>query len=110
MEHFLYNQDTELKNNSWGIPEPVSGQRIEVDAIDTVLIPLLVYDRSGGRIGYGKGYYDRFLSTCRPQVRKIGLSLAPPLDKILCLESTDIPLDYCINPHGVLSFEATRYE
>jgi 5-formyltetrahydrofolate cyclo-ligase len=59
-------QDFEsLSKNSWGIPEPsIADKRLdsfEANGLDVVLMPGLAFDRNGNRIGYGKGYYDRFL-------------------------------------------------
>jgi 5-formyltetrahydrofolate cyclo-ligase len=66
--------------------------------IDLVFIPLLACDLQGNRVGYGKGFYDRFLSKCRYDVKKIGLSFFDPVDKIEDVNVFDIPLDECITP------------
>ena len=47
--------------NSYGIPEPTQGNEISPDLIDMIIVPLIYFDKSGNRVGYGKGYYDRFL-------------------------------------------------
>ena len=70
--------------------------------IDVVLIPLIVFDENGHRIGYGKGYYDRFLESCRPDTLKVGLSILPPIKEIPEVEAHDIPMDYCIGIDQVL--------
>ena len=44
------------------------------DQIDVVFVPLLIFDKQGHRIGYGKGYYDRFLSKCKKDTIKVGLA------------------------------------
>lgn len=104
LTHYLLEDYSQLKENKYGIPEPQFGEVILPEAIDLVLVPLLVFDRKGQRLGYGAGYYDRFLAACRPDCIKIGLSLAPPLDEIPFVEAHDIPMDYCITPLGVYSF------
>lgn len=96
MQHFLLNDNTELIENKWGIIEPKGGIEISKNKLDIVFVPLLVFDKKGNRIGYGKGYYDKFLSKCNNKCIKIGLSLSSPLDLIPCMNSLDIPLDYCI--------------
>ncbi|PIB37580.1 5-formyltetrahydrofolate cyclo-ligase [Reichenbachiella sp. 5M10] len=96
--HYLYKNPNQLEHNKWGIPEPVHGTVISEQDIDLVLVPLVVFDRQGHRIGYGKGYYDRFLAGCRPDCLKVGLSMSPPLDIIPYVDTYDIPLDYCITP------------
>ena len=61
--HEVRNLDTELRPGTWGIPEPDPARcRLVAPAgIDFVLVPGLVFDLDGGRIGYGAGYYDRLL-------------------------------------------------
>lgn len=106
LTHYLLENYAQLEENKWGIPEPKDGEIIDASTLDLVIIPLIVFDRSGHRVGYGKGYYDKFLSECRPDCIKVGLSLAPPLDEIPFVESHDIPLDYCITPLGTYSFKS----
>jgi 5-formyltetrahydrofolate cyclo-ligase len=74
LQHYIFHENTILKLNQWGIPEPESEDEIMPEEIDMVLIPLLAFDESGHRVGYGKGFYDRFLSLCRPNCIKAGLS------------------------------------
>jgi 5-formyltetrahydrofolate cyclo-ligase len=93
----------QFENDSWGIPIPVNAKTIQPDQIQVVLIPLLAYDRRGFRLGYGKGYYDKYLASLSRNIIKIGLSFFGPLDYIPD-ESHDIPLDYCVNPVGILKF------
>lgn len=69
-----------------------------------VLIPLLAFDKNGYRVGYGKGFYDRFLAECRPDVVKVGLSVFEPIDEITDLNEFDIKMDFCITPNRVWQF------
>ena len=104
LEHFELRQDTKLVKNKWGIPEPGSGTRVTEEVIDVVFVPLLAFDRQGHRVGYGQGYYDRFLSKCRKDVVRIGLSIFDPVNAISDIEATDITLNFCITPDRVYSF------
>ena len=104
LENYVLKSDTVLRKSSWGIPEPVAGEIIAPEKIDVVFVPLLAYDRKGNRVGYGGGFYDRFLARCPPESLVVGLSLFPPAGDITDIESTDLPLDYCINPSGVIKF------
>ena len=72
MDHFLFESKDQLEENEWGILEPTFGKRIEEAQIELVLVPLLAYDKKGHRIGYGGGFYDRFLVKCKPETIKIG--------------------------------------
>ena len=104
LEHILLEETTDINLSPWGIPEPVSGKQVPVDRIDLVLVPLLVFDKSGHRVGYGKGYYDRFLTRCRSDAVKVGLSYFDPIDKISDVAAGDVVLDYCISPSAIYSF------
>ncbi len=103
MEHILLQDNTTLKISNYGVPEPVSGIEIPSEKMEVIFIPLLAYDYKGNRLGYGKGYYDRFLSQCNPKAIFIGLSYFEPETEIP-FEETDIPLHYCITPKRVISF------
>lgn len=97
-------QSTEFANSEWGIPEPVGGLVLEPTDLDIVLIPLLAFDLNGNRVGYGKGFYDRYLDLCRPDCLKVGISLFDPVDRIEDVESHDIPLDIAICPAKLYDF------
>ncbi len=79
LEHLRYDKNANLAQNSWGILEPAGDDFVEIEKFDLVLIPLLAFDRQGFRVGYGKGYYDKFLCQCRDDCLKIGLSYFPPV-------------------------------
>ncbi|WP_194851879.1 5-formyltetrahydrofolate cyclo-ligase [Nonlabens antarcticus] len=106
LRHFLLTDQTVIKINEYGIPEPQENE-FEIDAkdMDVVFIPLLAADSSGNRVGYGKGFYDRFLSKCRSNTIKIGLSFFEPLDFEIATESTDIPLNQLVTPKGIVRFK-----
>ncbi len=104
MKHYLLTDNTRLVVNKYGIPEPADGIEIPVKNIDVVFIPLLAYDQVGNRVGYGKGFYDRFLSQCKSDVVKVGLSFFEPEEEIIVKNSQDIPLNSCITPKRVYHF------
>ncbi len=95
---------TMFANSAWGIPEPLGGTVVKPTDFDIVLIPLLAFDKYGHRVGYGKGFYDRYLLHCRPDCLKIGISLFDPVDLIEEVESHDIPLDIAICPSKLYDF------
>jgi 5-formyltetrahydrofolate cyclo-ligase len=93
-----------LAKNKWGISEPTADDVVNAGEIDLVLVPLLAFDNTGARVGYGKGFYDKFLAQCRADCRRVGLSLFPPVDKIEPVEWFDKPLDVVITPDAVYHF------
>lgn len=98
MIHFLWDEHTRLVLNKWGIPEPVEGTVVSEHVLDAVLVPLLVADGHGNRVGYGKGFYDRFLSRCKSDIKTIGLSFFEVVDVIDDVGAWDYQLDYCVTP------------
>jgi 5-formyltetrahydrofolate cyclo-ligase len=104
MTSHLLTDQTPLSETRWGVPEPEKTNTVDPVEIDCVLLPLLAYDRRGYRVGYGKGFYDRFLTLCRPDVRKVGLSYHDPVACIDDCDSFDIPLDCCITPQKLWKF------
>lgn len=97
-------KDVETKLNSLQIPEPVQYTEVDAFTIDVVFIPMFVADKNGNRVGYGGGYYDKFLARCRPDSKKIGLTYFRPIEIIEDAYSGDFPLDFCIIPEGIESF------
>lgn len=104
MTHFLLTDNTKIKKNEYNIPEPVNGLEVPTTKIDVVFVPLLAYDNQGNRVGYGKGFYDKFLSQCKPETIKIGLSFYEPETIILDILEGDVRLDYCITPNLIYAF------
>ena len=104
MTHYLLTDHITIKKNSYNIPEPIDGIRIDSNLIDVVFIPLLAFDTSGNRIGYGKGFYDRFLASCKPETLKIGLSFFEPESDTFEASVDDIRLDYCVTPVGIFRY------
>ncbi len=104
MKHYLHEEDMYFEINQYGIPEPVGGTEIMPEELDMVFVPLLGFDLQGNRVGYGKGYYDRFLSKCKEDVIKVGLSFLSPIDCIEDVDFFDKKLDFCITPKRVYAF------
>ena len=104
MQAIKVDDDTDFEENKYGITEPANGHEVDPKEIDMVLIPLFAFDKEGNRVGYGKGYYDRFLKTCRPTVVKVGLSYFDIVDEIEDADQFDVPLTYCITPQKVYEF------
>jgi 5-formyltetrahydrofolate cyclo-ligase len=105
LQHIELTNETELVLNSFGIAEPLSGNKIEASEIDLVLVPLLAFNDKGFRVGYGKGHYDKFLAQCRNDVITVGLSFFDAVDTIDDTDQFDISLKYCVTPHRVYEFD-----
>ncbi len=105
LENFRFSSETELIRNRWHISEPTASELIEVEQIDLVLVPLLCVDGRGFRAGYGKGFYDKFLSECRADCLKIGLSYFAPVAEISDAQKFDVKLDFCVTPEAIIRFK-----
>lgn len=105
LDCYRWTYETALVNSKWGVPEPIDAELFtEFDKIDCVITPLLAYDQQGYRVGYGKGFYDRFFAKCRADVLKVGLSFFDPVVSITNIELHDVRLDYCVTPHRIWEF------
>lgn len=105
LDHLVFAADTVFVENKWGISEPVLGVDVDEAAIDMVLVPLLCFDREGHRVGYGKGFYDKFLARCRPDCAMVGLSSFPPVERIDAVADHDIRLDHAVTPDQIYTFK-----
>lgn len=104
MTHYLLTDNTKFQKNEYNIYEPVDGIEVPVSKIEVVFVPLLAYDNNGNRVGYGKGFYDKFLAKCNENVIKIGLSFFEPESCIEDIYINDIQLDYCITPNSIIKY------
>ncbi|HET8859993.1 5-formyltetrahydrofolate cyclo-ligase [Marivirga sp.] len=98
LHHVKITKETTFLENKWGIPEPLNGSPYAIEDIECVLVPMVVGSKSGHRIGYGKGYYDRFLRDCQTGTRFAGISLGPLLEHDLFSNHYDIPMHNMITP------------
>lgn len=105
MKHILFESTDQLEMNEKGIPEPKKGKVISADKFDIVFVPLLAADKLGNRVGYGKGFYDRFLRKCSPRCLFVGLHFYDLEEKIEDVLPTDVKLNAIITPEGILRFE-----
>lgn len=104
MQHFLLTDNTKIIKNKFNIPEPVDGLEVPVSKIEVVFVPLLAFDEIGNRVGYGKGFYDKFLAQCNSKTIKIGLSFFDAEFEITDVNANDIRLNYCVTPNKVYKF------
>ncbi len=110
IESIRFTAETKLIKNTWEIDEPVQRDLVKSEKIDAVLIPLLSFDERGFRVGYGKGFYDRFLKGCRADCLKIGLSYFAPVAEIADAQNFDVKLDFCITPFNLVNCKSVNRE
>ena len=104
MTHFLLTDNTKIKKNKYNIPEPENGIEVPTNKIEVVFVPLLAFDKLGNRVGYGNGFYDKFLSKCKSDTIKIGLSFFEAEKNIEGIFENDIKLDFCVTPIQIYNF------
>lgn len=101
MTNYVYRGKDGLAKNIYNILEPEKGE-LHTGDVDLVLIPMLAFDLRGYRVGYGKGFYDRFLQ--HVETRKVGLCFFEPVEQIDDVNAHDVSMDLCITPDKVYSF------
>lgn len=106
LRHALVHDDIEMRKNKWGILEPhIAVDFVHPVQLDMIIVPLLGFDDSGHRLGYGAGYYDRFLALTRPACIKIGLCFEiGHMKSPLPSEPHDIPLDFVVTEETTYRF------
>lgn len=85
----------ELVPGTWGIlePSPDASRVVKPEEVGCVIVPGVAFDAEGGRVGNGKGFYDRFLKTLRPDAAKIGLAFSLQMVPGVPAEAHDVKLD-----------------
>lgn len=108
LSHCLFDKNMHLKNDKFNIPTPKNPTLTTTSHVDCVLVPLLVFDELGYRVGYGQGFYDSFLAECPVWTRKIGLSFFPPIPRIIDAHIQDVRLDMCIVKDQIWDFRPEK--
>ncbi len=102
MNNCLLSQHSTFKKNKWNIYEPNNCNILNPSKLNLIIIPCIVCDLRGYRVGYGKGYYDRFLSKVSKKTIKVTLSAFALVEPIEDIKVFDIPMDYCITPDKIV--------
>jgi len=100
----LFTNKTKFEINKFGIEEPCDNIIFDPEMIEVVFVPLLSFDIEGNRVGYGAGFYDKFLKECDYKILKIGFASFEPVKMIEDTNAIDITLDYCITQKRVFRF------
>mgnify|MGYP003329324669 CR=1 FL=1 len=104
LSFFKWSNNDPLKINKFGIPEPISSKKFRPDIL---LVPLVGYDNDLNRLGYGGGFYDRYIEKIEKikKVIKIGLAFSCQKIKNMPLSKYDKKLDYIITEKEILKWE-----
>ncbi|MDH3584984.1 MAG: 5-formyltetrahydrofolate cyclo-ligase [Phycisphaerae bacterium] len=100
--------DEPMDVDAHGVASPRRGQELVLATIDLVVVPGLGFDRGGGRLGRGAGYYDRFLADPRLAATSCGLAFETQLVPELPQEDHDIRVDMLVTDQGVRDLRPTR--
>ena len=102
-ESVVISSGTVFTKNKFGVPEPTEGEILPPSAVEVALVPLLCADKRGHRIGFGEGYYDRFLEAAK-NAHAIGLSFEEPVEVIDDVGAHDQRLAALVTPWRVYAF------
>lgn len=95
----LPNRDEDLRPGRFGVSEPISPRWVDERTLRAAVIPGVAFDRRGGRLGHGAGYYDRLLARC-PHAARIGLAFLCQVTEPIPLEPHDQLMDFLITELG----------
>lgn len=102
LRHVKLNDFNELTSNNWGVLEPSSSTKeVEVDSLDLIIVPMVGGDHQKNRIGYGKGFYDRFLE--KVECPAVGLLFESCVVQEVPVEPFDVPLTMLITEQRIIS-------
>ena len=99
MMHRIWESEQEMIRNNWGIMEPAGGADLPLDEVDVVLVPALGLDHRGHRVGFGKGYYDRFLASL--DALFVSPVFAACVVERIKTAPHDVSMDVSVTEHGV---------
>lgn len=100
LSHSEINTENELVANKWGVREPKSINPIEISEFDLIVVPMVAADKNGNRLGYGRGFYDRFLDMT--DAITVGLTFHEFLFDQIPVEEFDVKLDMIITEEDVI--------
>lgn len=100
-----FNPKNKFEKGKFNVPQPAKYYEEKFDTIDIIFIPLLIFDKNGHRIGYGKGIYDWILNSVNKKCIKVGLSITECSDILIDFQDHDISLDYCQTPSILHNFK-----
>jgi len=100
LRHRIFLGENDLEPGAFGEMHPRSGAEVEVTSLDVILVPAMAVDRNGNRLGYGAGFYDRFLS--RVDAVLIAPVFSEQIVDFVPVEKHDIPVDFIVSDEGAI--------
>jgi 5-formyltetrahydrofolate cyclo-ligase len=98
----VHRADVDMERHRWGYLQPVANAlELPLDEIGVVLVPGVLFDRSGGRLGHGAGYYDRLLPRLPADVILVGVTTEDRLVEELPTEAHDVRMTHLATEQGV---------
>jgi len=99
-DYYLVRNLENLEPGRFGIPEPAEGRPADWGELDLVLVPGLAFDKTGNRLGYGQGYYDRILPHLKKTCLTIGLAYSFQVDDQVPVSLKDVPVQALLTEMG----------
>lgn len=98
----IFDMDKDLQSGKFGIPEPIYPKAISSKEIDLIIIPGVAFDKNKNRIGYGKGYYDRYLQNIKSDCVKVGIAFEEQICNNIPVEDCDVQMDIVITDARIM--------
>ena len=90
------NNISDLHENSFGMFEPADSKKVDSEKIDVFVVPGIAFDKKGHRIGWGKGFYDKFFGANKTKGKKIGLAFDFQIVEKIPFEQFDVKMDLIV--------------
>ncbi len=98
-----------FKKGKFNILEPAKKIKLtNFNLLDIIIIPGICFDKKGNRIGFGKGYFDRFLSKLDKKIIKIGFAFSKQIVKKIPAKKHDIKMDYIITEREIINCKGSK--
>lgn len=108
LEFVAATELNELHPGAFGVPEPTGDAPVSPETIDLILVPGVAFDRRGFRLGYGKGFYDRFLAASGDRAHRVGFCFDLQLVEVLPVEAHDVGMQMLITETRTLRVPSDR--
>jgi 5-formyltetrahydrofolate cyclo-ligase len=105
LKNAKFDPSTKIALTKNNIPEPMNPIWANDSDIELVITPLLAFDATGHRVGFGRGFYDRLFLSLHDEVKRVGVSLFEPCETLEDIGNYDVPLTHCVTPQTTYCFK-----